>query len=478
MRTILLTALALPVALPPAALPAQDRDTLERADGYRGIWYSNQPSKDEYRYKYSGGLGTYCAKHRPFAVYCEEVDKTFFCYGGAPADDPRRLLHMVSFFDHATGTVPRPVVLLDKQTGDAHDNPVIAVDDAGHVWIFSTSHGRARPSFVHKSVQPWSIAAFDRIDATYETDAGERAALDNFSYFQVRHVAGRGFVAFFTRYGDPAKRTSMFMTSRDGVRWSRRQRLAAIEAGHYQISEVTAQKAATMFNYHPAKKGLNWRTNLYYLETVDHGESWQNAAGERIPVPLTRPESAALVHDYAADGRLVYLKDLRFDSRGHPILVYITSRGYRAGPDSGPRTWTTARWTGERWSIHPITESDNNYDMGSLALLSDTHWQLVAPTEPGPQRFNPGGEVAAWETEDAGATWRKRAVLTSGSDHNHTYVRRPVRAHDDFWMLWADGHGRQPSQSRLLFCDRTGATFVLPETMADDSVKPTAARAR
>ena len=48
----------------------------------------------------------------------------------------------------------------------------------------------------------------------------------------------------------------------------------------------------------------------------------------------------------------------------------------------------------------------------------------------------------------------------------------------DFWMLWADGHGRQPSQSRLLFCDRTGATFVLPETMADDSVKPTAARAR
>jgi len=146
MRTILLTALALPVALPPAALPAQDRDTLERADGYRGIWYSNQPSKDEYRYKYSGGLGTYCAKHRPFAVYCEEVDKTFFCYGGAPADDPRRLLHMVSFFDHATGTVPRPVVLLDKQTGDAHDNPVIAVDDAGHVWIFSTSHGHPRRS--------------------------------------------------------------------------------------------------------------------------------------------------------------------------------------------------------------------------------------------------------------------------------------------------------------------------------------------
>ena len=61
--------------------------TLNQKDiGYRGIWYYNQPSGDEYVYKYSGGLGTYCAKHRPFAVYRPEVDKTFFCYGGTPLD--------------------------------------------------------------------------------------------------------------------------------------------------------------------------------------------------------------------------------------------------------------------------------------------------------------------------------------------------------------------------------------------------------
>jgi hypothetical protein len=30
-----------------------------KADGYRGIWYMNQPSQDGYVYKYSGGLGTY-----------------------------------------------------------------------------------------------------------------------------------------------------------------------------------------------------------------------------------------------------------------------------------------------------------------------------------------------------------------------------------------------------------------------------------
>ena len=68
----------------------------EKDTGYRGIWYMNQPSDDEYVYKYSGGLGTYCAKHKPFAVYCEKVKKTFFCYGGTTGDSNRKLVHMIS----------------------------------------------------------------------------------------------------------------------------------------------------------------------------------------------------------------------------------------------------------------------------------------------------------------------------------------------------------------------------------------------
>jgi hypothetical protein len=65
--------------------------------GYRGIWYMNQPSGDEYVYKYSGGLGTYCAKHKPFAVYCDKVNKTFFCYGGTTTDSNRKLLHISGY---------------------------------------------------------------------------------------------------------------------------------------------------------------------------------------------------------------------------------------------------------------------------------------------------------------------------------------------------------------------------------------------
>ena len=464
--------LALALLLLAAGLMAQDSPTLNTTDdGYRGIWYFNQKSNDPYVYKYSGGLGTYCAKHKPFAVYSAAAGKTFFCYGGTSKRSNRELHHMVSWYDHEKRQVPRPTILLDKKTSDAHDNPVISLDDAGHVWIFSTSHGRARPSYIHRSRRPYSIDAFERVSATYVGDDGKRSPLTNFSYFQAWHVKGRGFACFFTRYADPAKRTNMFMTSADGVRWSRWQRLATIEDGHYQVSGQRGEKAGVMFNYHPAGKGLNWRTNLYYIETSDLGATWCTAAGRAVDVPITTVASPALIRDYRSEGLLVYLKDLAFDEQGYPVLLYVTSKGYRSGPANDPRTWTIAHWTGKRWAIHTITTSDNNYDMGSLYLGAES-WRIIAPTQIGPQPYNPGGEVAEWISGDRGATWKRARQLTERSPRNHTYVRRPVNAQPGFRALWADGHGREPSASDLYFADDAGRVYRLPRVMTGDRATP------
>jgi hypothetical protein len=447
-------------------------ETLNRKDdGYRGIWYMNQPSGDQYVYKYSGGLGTYCAKHKPFAVYCEQVDKTFFCYGGTATDSNQRLLHMVSYFDHKTRQVPRPTILLDKKTSDAHDNPVISVDDEGYIWIFSTSHGTSRPSFIHRSKRPYDIDEFERVAAT-RLDGNQRLPITNFSYMQAWHVAGQGFICFFTRYGDPAARTICCMTSRDGVQWNQYQRLAKIDQGHYQISAVGRARAGSAFNYHPQGKGLNWRTNLYYVETSDLGATWHTADGRPLELPLSNVDNRALVHDCGSEGLNVYLKDIRFDNDDRPVILYITSKGYQSGPANDPRTWTTARWTGTAWQIRSAMVSDNNYDMGSLWIDSDGTWRIVAPTETGPQPYNPGGEVALWTSTDQGNSWQKTKQLTSGSERNHTYVRRPLQAHPDFFALWADGHGRQPSLSQLYFCNEQGDVRLLPRQMDSDHARP------
>ena len=442
----------------------------QKADGYRGIWYMNQPSGDEYVYKYSGGLATYCAKHRPFAIYCPQVNKTFFCYGGAKKDNDRQLLHMVSYFDHATKTVPRPTILLDKKTSDAHDNPVISIDDHGHIWIFSTSHGRSRPSYIHRSSRPWDIDQFERVSATRQSADGiSQLPIDNFSYMQIWHRSPIGFAAFFTRYDYPARRTICFMNSRDGESWGRWQRIAAIDEGHYQISGKGRSRLGTMFNYHPHGMGLNWRTNLYYVQSVDNGKTWESVVGQPLQIPLTEPNNLALLRDYESQGLNVYLKDVQFDHCDRPVLLYITSSGFESGPQNDPRIWTIARWTGAWWSFHPITTSDNNYDMGELWLRSPNDWRLLGPTGPGPQAYNPGGEVEQWVSRDQGQSWTRRQRLTENSERNHTYIRRVQNADPDFVAIWADGHGRQPSGSNLFYSDAAGNVFQLPEQMGDAS---------
>ena len=442
-----------------------------KADGYRGIWYMNQPSHDEYVYKYSGGLGTYCAKHKPFAAYCDQVKKTFFCYGGTSIDSNRKLLHMISYYDHATGMVARPTILLDKRTNDAHDNPVISVDDKGYIWIFSTSHGRSRPSYIHRGRKPYDIDSFELVNAT-KFEEGKEVPMTNFSYMQAWHIKGKGFICFVTRYKYPVDRTICFTTSGDGVMWSEWVRLAIIGQGHYQISAADENKAAAAFNFHPQPQGLNWRTNLYYIETHDLGKTWQTVDGQELTLPLTDVDNPALVYDYQAEGLKVYLKDIRFDTEGIPVILFLTSKGYESGPQNDPRTWTTAHWTRRRWQIRPAFVSDNNYDMGSLYTEDDGTWRIIAPTEAGPQPYNTGGEMVMWESCDLGETWKKVKQLTKDSLRNHTYARRPVSAHPDFYALWADGHARQPSESCLYFCDKKGSVRVLPQQMTGDFAKP------
>lgn len=465
----------------PLCLFAQQPLTLNQKDsGYRGIWYSNQPSNDKYVYKYSGGLATYPANHYPFSIYVAEVDKTFFCYGGT---DPsgNTLLHMISYFDHKTKTLPKPTIVLDKQTDNAHDNPVMNIDAEGYIWIFSTAHGTDSPSYIHRSKKPYDIAEFEQIFASKLVDDAT-VQMDNFSYLQTWYQPENGFINLFTHYernvipNQPSKprRTIGFMTSPDGIRYSEWKDLAKIAEGHYQTSAQHQNTLGTSFNFHPVKElenGLNYRTNLYYIQTDDFGKNWKSADGKLLDIPLTEIQNPALVKDYASEGLLVYINDLTYDADGNPVILYVTSKGFEAGPEKGPRTWHTARFTGSGWDILPVTQSDNNYDMGSLYIDETDTWRIVGPTSTGPQPYNTGGEMVLWESHNNGQSWEARA-MTANSKRNHSYARRPVHVHDDFYAFWADGHGRKKSKSRLYFSDKNGNVYQLPNNMSADFAKP------
>ena len=430
---------------------------LSPAPGFLGIWYANQPSGDRYRYKYSGGMATFPQQHVPIAVYAEEVDRTYFVFGGRPPE-ANRLLHMISYYDHETGRVARPRVLLDKGTDDAHDNPTLQIDDEGYLWIFSNAHGTARPAYLHRSAEPYAIDAFEHVRTT------------NFSYGQPWHLDGQGLVFLHTHYRD-GRRWLYVSRSTEGTQWTEPELLARAGEGHYQISTARDGLVATAFNVHPEGRGLNWRTNLYVMVSRDGGRSWTNAAGRAVPVPITEARNPALALEYRSKDRLVYLKSIALTEKGRPVVLFLTSGGYESGPENAPRTYHLARWTGSEWAVSSVTDADNNYDFATL-YLEENRWRIVGATEPGPQRYNTGGEIAVWISEDRGRTWTREKILTRDSRWNHLYPRRPVDAHPGFYTLWADGHGREPSRSRLYFSTRSGVVHRLPVRMDSTSARP------
>ena len=459
-RTLPLALAALPLASSGGfgADPPESGADARRIDGYRGIWF-DLGQRSEFGSKYSGGLGTYTAKHHPLAVHAPAAGKTFFVYGGTTRADERHLLAMSSYYDHRSGTVPKPVVVHDKRgVDDPHDNPSLQIDDSGRLWVFVSGRGRRRPGYVYRSRLPYDVESFERL---FERE---------FTYPQPWWIDGRGFLSLFTKYTG-GRELYWSVSDPAGGNWTADRKLAGM-GGHYQVSDERDGRVMTAFNMHPGGD-VDRRTNLYFLRTTDRGQTWRTAGGEVVETPLTDPAGPALVRDYRSLGRLVYLKHIAFDARGNPAILHLTSGSHRPGPAGAPRTWTVAHWTGGEWAFRDVTTSTHNYDMGSLDIEGDGTWRVIAPTEPGPQRHGSGGEIAVWISRDEGRTWEKARAVTRDSPRNHNYVRRPRHAHEDFYGFWADGDPDRLSESRLYFTNRSGdRVWRLPYRMDGSEAVP------
>ncbi len=442
---------------------AQQNLNNQRVDGYQGIWFTLGQFDSTYGDKYSGGLGTYTAKHRPLAVYSKEADKTFFVYGGTTDPGEKHLLCMISYYDHKTGQVPKPVVVYDKMgVDDPHDNPSLMIDNEGYLWVFVSGRGRRRPGFKYKSTTPLSIESFEKITE------------EEMTYPQPHYHEGSGYFNFFTKY--TGVRELYFETSPDGHSWKEDVKLAGIieqgatKSGHYQVSGQWGNLLCTFFSRHP-DGNVDKRTDLYYVQTKDHGMTWTTVQGEELSLPLTEVASKARIIDYASWGNNVYLKDLNFDKDGNPVCLYLTSKGHAPGPDHGPREWKITRFDGNTWKTSTLFQSDHNYDMGSL-YIDGLHWQVIAPSIAGPQPYYAGGEMTVRESRDGGVTWNQERQLTKNSTMNHNYARRPLYAADPFYCFWADGDPATFSKSYLYFSDKSGNVYQLPYEMSTETAKP------
>jgi hypothetical protein len=427
-----------------------------KADGYKGLWFkSGQPS--EYGYKYSGGLSTFSSQLEPVAIYSPEAKKTFFVYSGSSSSDESHLQVMISYFDHRTKKVPRPVIVYDKLgVQDPQDNASVSIDLNGYIWVFVSGRERTRPGLIFKSSQPYSIERFDKIME------GELV------FPQPWFVNDSCFFVFYTKV--KREHELHWSTSVDGKSWTPDHKLTGT-GGHFQISNVNGNKIVTVFNYFPGRS-IDKRTNLYLLQTEDLGRTWKTVDNRIVETPLTEIHNEAIIKDYESEGKLVYLNDLSFDSQGNPVILAIISHDSKPGPSGDPREWMIIHWKDNKWNFSKVCESDHNYDLGSL-YISGYDWRIIGPTDPGPLKYRTGGEIALWTSKDEGVTWEKSSDITANSVRNNSSVRRPVNADKDFYCYWADGDADKLSVSRIYFTDaKCRKIWVLPYEMKKDFQKP------
>ena len=448
--------------------PQTQKHSSEPSGESQGVWYTagvvenygrQRPDKsypgEKYacvypgnRTVYSGAMATYCAWHRPMAIYVPSQDTTFFVFGN-PENCPT-----ISSYSHSDKSFTAPVVLGTNPNMDAHRNPTLLIDDAGTIYVFYGAHGHA--THVVRSAGPYDI-----------TQWAEAADIEDKNTYPQPWLLTPGelFVSYRAAPG------WCYRTSTDGAA-SWRPKVDLIEFAGRSIYAVSIAETGP----YPGRIHIAWeemgggtaeeirtkalwarRYNVYYAYSDDGGATWRRRDGRPYTLPITK-EAAEQVHDSGEHG--VWLKDIQLDSHGDPYILFLDAdvRTYET-------TWKVARYADGQWRIADVTQSDHMYDAGGLVVLSDDDFRIYGPTSAS-QPHEDGGEVEEWQSTDKGATWRNTKHLTAGSMYSHNHAK-VVWNHQkaDFRVMWCYGDSIYPPATKDVYLFHYGEALAAPQKM-------------
>jgi hypothetical protein len=505
--------------------------------------------------KYSGNLATYTAKHSPNAV--KRGLFTYFTYSGEVALDgfesgsskigttgavacnqggtqlfrnsqgsaPAIGIY-VSRYNHVTGRVAKPVLVHMKCTSDPHENGVINVDAEGYIYLLVSGRAELRGNFIFRSSSPDSIDGF--IDFT--------PAMDNYinHFNDLAHAAGKGrpfigdayrginypkmywvdepnglslgyFRLVYTIYcgtdeAETCRNSRQIYSARmhvDGSKASIQgiKPLAAYK-GHYAVAYGRGRDIVVAFNVHP-NNDLDNRTNIYYMHSVDGGETWLNAHNQELTLPIVSSKGLDNVavrefYDPRKPGRIIeriYMKDVNFAGTGlnkRPTILYVGSLSVDHVPSKTVDHYLAkARWTGDSWVQIRLTNAvDHNYSSGMLFPDNNQYRVFYPHTDEPKNNALAGGAVAFLDTGTTDDTTGLPTLITEDVVHpmngsstyltdlcEFNYIKPVLNGSRDFVGIFSGGNMYQYRKTAPLFIvDLYGSVRRLPTSFSDEDV--------
>ena len=311
------------------------------------------------------------------------------------------------------GKTPDPV---DNSELDNHGKPAMMVDRNGFIHLAFGAHG-GNPMLGRNAFG--TSAGFGHggklthIVSSHPEDISSWRILENISPFGTYPQFVQmddGDIYLFYRHGTHQSDWVYQKSSDDGLTFSRpvsvlKHKLQAKgtlhDAWYAWFAKGLGDTITTSYIYHPCSYPGHTkdRLNVYYMKMNGADDSWENAAGEKLTIPVTREyaDRKSLIFDSGKD-RCNH-GTCHVDQEGNPHVMF------RHG--AGQVRYT--RWTGSSWTqpIAAIPGEGAGQD-GDMIVESTADVRMLLLNS-----GNNRNEVAWWRTSDGGRTWGKERSIFS-----------------------------------------------------------------
>jgi len=332
---------------------------------------------------------------------------------------------VIAYYNHTTGETSKVYLVATKSDYPAdieHANPVVFVNNTGHVHVLYGDHDKAAGLQHRYTAVPGDLTSFvyGSVPITYSTYPNVAVASDNTVWLAIRHyedtaTSTKGLRVMNSTDGGHTWNPSVLIYNSSGDQWYPNDIVLGSESPVQSVHIITSRRV-----------GYGDFDGLYYAWRDVDG-IWKYANGTAMDLPVDD-----VTGDLVDDGYIV-VASLALNSSNVPYIAYLKSTA------SGNVTYF-AKWNGTAWEIHEVCNiASYKEESVVIDVIDDSTIDIY--TIRGTSTLN-GGDVVRYRSTDGGVTWSLVENITTDatSTYRYYYIKKVYNYTSELKIMYLYGY--------------------------------------